>query len=342
MSLAPAISIITPVWNGLPYIKECISSVLAQEFQGWELLIGDNGSTDGTKEFLAGQTDPRVHVYYHEQNLGISGNLNFLFAKARAPLAYILCADDYFQHEGLTAVIDQWKSAEPTVSLICFNPDPYHCNVARLFYRILPKTISPAESKLAFFLFGNFTANLSNVSAKVDSVKATGGFVDHLKTAQDFEMWRRITKKDSLILTDRNVVFVRKHQKSATHYLTQTGDDYGQLITVYEKLLQQLSAEYNRKKLIAYFNTQICPQYFRTAMKYAFSGNFVFMKAVLKARSPLLWNTWSQLLICTPLALAPRLREYIGTKWAQSFMQQKKLGRPTNEAPPMTVGSLNL
>ena len=53
MSSVPAISILTPVWNGLPYVKECIASVLAQEFQDWELLIGDNGSTDGTREYLA-------------------------------------------------------------------------------------------------------------------------------------------------------------------------------------------------------------------------------------------------------------------------------------------------
>ena len=118
-------------------------------------------------------------------------------------------------------------------------------------------------------------------------------------------MWRRLAKKNDLILSPKNVVFVRTHEGSATHYLTQKGDDYGQLITIYEDLLEQLSIEYKRKKLISYFNTQICPQYFRTAMKYALSGRFAFMKAVLKAKSPLLWNIWSQLLICTPLALSP-------------------------------------
>ena len=52
MPAVPAISIITPVWNGLPYIKECVESVIAQDFQDWELIIGDNASEDGTSEYL--------------------------------------------------------------------------------------------------------------------------------------------------------------------------------------------------------------------------------------------------------------------------------------------------
>ena len=44
MSALPAISILTPVWNGLPYIQECVESVIAQDFQDWEMIIGDNAS----------------------------------------------------------------------------------------------------------------------------------------------------------------------------------------------------------------------------------------------------------------------------------------------------------
>ena len=80
MSLpTPAISILTPVWNGLPYIKECVESVFSQEFQDWELIISDNGSTDGTRDYLDTLTDKRVQIFKQDKNLGIDGNLNFLF-----------------------------------------------------------------------------------------------------------------------------------------------------------------------------------------------------------------------------------------------------------------------
>src|SRR5688500_602576 len=139
MSRIPAISIITPVWNGLPYIKECIGSVLAQEFQNWELLIGDNGSTDGTTDYLATLNDSRIHIYKHEINRGISGNLNFLFSKANAPLAYILCADDCFHSKGLNYVIDEWNSSIESVVFICFSPDAGSCKLKQYAYNTLPK-----------------------------------------------------------------------------------------------------------------------------------------------------------------------------------------------------------
>src|SRR5688500_15313128 len=99
MSVVRAISILTPVWNGLPFVKECIDSVLSQEFQEWELIISDNGSTDGTRDYLDTLKDERIKIYKQEKNLGIYGNLNFLLSKASAPIGYWLCADDYF-HPG--------------------------------------------------------------------------------------------------------------------------------------------------------------------------------------------------------------------------------------------------
>src|SRR5208282_2137762 len=91
-----AVSIITPVWNGLPFLKACVESVQAQRFEDWELLISDDGSTDGSREWLANLPDPRIRIFEQSRNLGIFGNLNFLFDRAIAPVSQILCQDDYF------------------------------------------------------------------------------------------------------------------------------------------------------------------------------------------------------------------------------------------------------
>jgi glycosyltransferase involved in cell wall biosynthesis len=325
MSTTPAISIITPVWNGLPYVKQCIDSVLSQEFQNWEQLIGDNASTDGTGDYLQGLTDPRIHIYTHENNLGISGNLNFLFGKAKAPLAYILCADDYFYPSGLTRVIEEWRSSNPDVAFICFHAGTSGARLNEYAYRILPKNISPKFSPLAFFLFGNFTGNISNVSVRVSALNSTRGFASHLKTAQDFEMWRSLASKSDVVLTEGKVVYSREHEGSASHPHLTKGDAYPQLITIYEVLVEQLSKDYDRRKLIAYFNTQICPQYYRTGIKYALLGKYTYLKSVIRARSSILWKTWMQILICVPLAIAQDLREYLVVKLAKGFVRQSKM-----------------
>lgn len=325
MSTIPAISIITPVWNGVPYIKECVASVQAQEFEDWELLIGDNASTDGTSHYLQGLTDPRIHVYRHENNLGISGNLNFLVAKAKAPLAYILCADDYFHPGGLTRVMEEWRSSNADVAFICFRAGTGGSRVNEYAYSVLPKNISPKFSPLAFFLFGNFTGNISNVSVRVAALNSTKGFAAHLKTAQDFEMWRTLASKSDVVLTEGKVVYARVHEGSASYPQLTKGDAYPQLITIYEVLVEQLSKDYDRRELVAYFNTQICPQYYRTGIKYALLGKYTYLKAVIRARSSILWKTWMQLLICVPLAISQDLREYLVVKRAKNFVRQSKM-----------------
>ena len=88
------ISVLIPVYNGLPFIEAAIASVLAQECQDWELLISDNGSNDGTRAYLSALSDPRIQVYEQLSNIGIMGNLNFLLAQAPAAIVKILGHDD--------------------------------------------------------------------------------------------------------------------------------------------------------------------------------------------------------------------------------------------------------
>ena len=260
MSNHPAVSIITPVWNGLPYIKECIASVLMQEFQDWELLLGDNGSTDGTRDYLDSLADPRIRVFKHEKNRGISGNLNFLFSQAKAPIAYILCADDYFYPKGLSYVMEEWRQAGENVAIICFSPDVGKSKLRVYSYNVLHKNLSPSESRLAFFLFGNIIGNLSNASVRVEKVRSEGGFSENFKTALDFEFWSRLAEKNDIGISNKEVVFVREHLGAATFYMTQKAEDYGQLVLIYERLIKYLTSQHDRRKLIFHFNIQITSQ----------------------------------------------------------------------------------
>ena len=61
-----AVSILTPVYNGIEYLEECVKSVLLQTFQDWELLIGINGHgvTGGEAARIAKELsqDPRIRV----------------------------------------------------------------------------------------------------------------------------------------------------------------------------------------------------------------------------------------------------------------------------------------
>lgn len=75
-SKKPLISVIMSVYNEERYLKEAIDSILAQTISDFELIIVDDGSTDRTKEILAGYRDSRIQVLYNEENCGLTINLN--------------------------------------------------------------------------------------------------------------------------------------------------------------------------------------------------------------------------------------------------------------------------
>src|SRR6476660_2754599 len=58
--MSPAVSIILPTYDRLPLLRDAVASVLAQTVQDWELFVVDDGSTDGTVEWLESLGDPRI------------------------------------------------------------------------------------------------------------------------------------------------------------------------------------------------------------------------------------------------------------------------------------------
>ncbi|MGH8615564.1 MAG: glycosyltransferase family 2 protein [Gammaproteobacteria bacterium] len=75
---SPRVSVGMPVYNGAPYIKEAIDSILSQSFDDLELIISDNASTDATEGICraCAALDPRVRYVRNARNLGASDNYN--------------------------------------------------------------------------------------------------------------------------------------------------------------------------------------------------------------------------------------------------------------------------
>jgi glycosyltransferase involved in cell wall biosynthesis len=305
----PRISILVPVRNGLPYITECIDSVLSQSFEDWEMIISDNGSTDGTLNFLDTLNDSRIRVFQQKDNLGIMGNLNFLFSQAATPLAHILCADDYFTNENsLDIVVNYWKTAPLEVGLVIYNnfsTSPRKINNPE---NGIPAIINPAQADLWFFTCGCLSNNLSSVSMRTPLVEKIGLFNENLPTAGDFEFWTRAARKVSIGLQKCQIVNIRSHEDSASSTQNTNAENYVQEITIYEKLIEELSNTYRKERLIDYFNYEFGSFHYRKAIKFALAGNIGYMKQILKTQSSILWPKWRQLLVCFPIALL-NLRE---------------------------------
>lgn len=321
-STVPAISIITPVWNGLPYIKDCVESVLAQDFQDWELIIGDNASDDGTSDYLKTLNDRRIKVHRHEKNIGPYKNFRFLYNAATAPIYTALCADDYFYEGGLRRIVAEWAKVGPNIGLITFNWKHRQMNHDRLTaysYSVLPRVLDKTNATVAFFLFGNLPGNFSEVSCRVPLV-VSEDFMYQIKYSGDYEYWLRLSKKTGIFLSNAEVVYIRRHDRVMATYAIANGEYHEESIPVFEKLIDELSTRCDRKKLIAFYNITIVSYHLRDAIKSALFGRFKAIKSFLKHKSPIFWPL--QIILCMPFALSERLRFMVSRPLAKMILDE--------------------
>jgi len=95
-SAGPAVSVVMPVYNALPYLDQAIESILGQTFSDFEFVILDDASTDGSGEKLKqwAERDPRIRLLHAERNLGPALSSQHVAAAATAPIIARMDADD--------------------------------------------------------------------------------------------------------------------------------------------------------------------------------------------------------------------------------------------------------
>lgn len=107
----PLISVIIPVYNVEPYLRQCLDSVVGQTYENLEILIIDDGSTDGCGKICDeyAQRDERIKVF-HTENRGLSAARNLGIDEAAGEYLYFLDSDDWidpdFLNQGLSAIGD--------------------------------------------------------------------------------------------------------------------------------------------------------------------------------------------------------------------------------------------
>ena len=91
---SPLVSVILPFLNGGPAFEPALRSILGQTYTNWELLLCDDGSTDGSLELACSLKDPRIVVWSDGQTKGLAARLNECIARARGTVIARMDADD--------------------------------------------------------------------------------------------------------------------------------------------------------------------------------------------------------------------------------------------------------
>lgn len=102
--MAPRTAVVIPNWNGRKYLGTCLSSLRNQSFQDFETIVVDNGSTDGSVNFLDANF-PEVQVVSFEENLGFSAAVNAGIRSSSAELVALLNNDTEQDPDWLEALV---------------------------------------------------------------------------------------------------------------------------------------------------------------------------------------------------------------------------------------------
>jgi glycosyltransferase involved in cell wall biosynthesis len=119
----PEVSVVIPFLNAEPFLSEALDSVIAQSLQDWEVILVDDGSTDGSREVAMryAERDPaRIRIVEHPGriNCGAAASRNLAVSHARAELVALLDADDRWERKKLEQQVDRLGS-NPQAGMVC-------------------------------------------------------------------------------------------------------------------------------------------------------------------------------------------------------------------------------
>jgi glycosyltransferase involved in cell wall biosynthesis len=105
MSQHPLVSVVVPVFNGLPYLPQTVASVLDQDYPNLELVLVDGGSTDDSLQWLRQQTDPRVTCHALPSRTPAATTWTVACERARGEFVKMMGQDDLLRPDALTAQV---------------------------------------------------------------------------------------------------------------------------------------------------------------------------------------------------------------------------------------------
>lgn len=122
MSVAPKISVVLPIYNTKQFLKECMKSLLNQTFQDFEIIMVDDGSTDGTGELcdIYPSKDARIHVI-HKKNGGLSSARREGYKSANGKYIIFPDSDDYLEPSMLEKMVRRAEESKADLVICGFN-----------------------------------------------------------------------------------------------------------------------------------------------------------------------------------------------------------------------------
>ncbi len=185
-----AVTVLMGVYNGERFLRPAIDGILRQDFADFELLVIDDGSTDGTPQMLASYSDPRLRVLRNPANIGLTKSLNRGLREAKAPLIARHDADDVSEPTRLGAQVAAFTQ-QADLAIVGSQARVIDESGNAVHGVDWPKMLVPEGIRWQSMFESAFYHGA--VMYRRDIIlDRLGGYDEAYRTSQDFELWSRV------------------------------------------------------------------------------------------------------------------------------------------------------
>lgn len=211
--VAPQISVALPVYNAGRYLSDALDSILNQTFTDFELLIVNDGSSDGSSETLDqyARLDSRIRLW-HRPNAGLVPALNFMLREARADLVARMDADDVAMPERFALQVASFAH-DPNLVLVGGQIELIDKVSRRIGLLGQPLTHEEIDD---CHLRGHTSVCHPTAMFRRGAVTDLGGYREKFMLAEDLDLWLRLAEVGELRNLPELVLQYRVHDQSVS------------------------------------------------------------------------------------------------------------------------------
>jgi len=201
----PKVSICIATYNRKNYLRQTLDSVYAQTYKDYEVVVVDDGSTDGTENAVksAGYKNLR---YYWQENIGEAATRNRLIKLAQGKFVTFVDSDDLLMPDTVERMV---KAAEAeTDDVIVYGPYFRIDQDGKVYGRCKRKLYSGYITK---YLFQNIFIHSCGSMFPKRVVEQAGGFDESLRVCTDYDLWLRLSLKYRFIALPEPTFKRRRH-----------------------------------------------------------------------------------------------------------------------------------
>jgi glycosyltransferase involved in cell wall biosynthesis len=298
----PLVSVIIPTYNSADYIEEALESVFEQTFQDFEIIVIDDGSTDGTGEILK-KYGERVK-YLFQENGGPASARNRGIRIARGEYIAFLDADDLWVSTKLEKQVSLFHQRKH-LGMVTTGACSFDEKGVFGYSTDKRKTLMVGDIARNIFLRSNI--GTPTVMVRKEVFDSIGFFEENIRQAEDDNMWIRITAHYDVELIDEALIKIRNHPGRMTL-------NKSELLKSVQTSIQLLRTKYGdtvKKKIEKAVPIKISHVQFSIGYSHYENGNYrEARKAFIKGAYHRIW-TWKNPLFFMLTFIPPGLATYL-------------------------------